>query len=343
VTDQLKKLLNSIDIEIQATKNKVIHDAMSSNELTNHLSKNLEKDTIKNLLESICKFYPYENIDFVHNLSDDNYYSLRNKLSNLLNFSRKQLHNKTKKLNHLEMHLKTLTIESKELNAAKSSGQLDILLTYQSENIDLINNLKINTEKIKEQEIIIDITNKELSVIENQLWNQLKKNNVNNVLDKIHTVLDQYIIRVKKQKITEIEDYTKYMFNLLIRKNNFIKDFKIQDKTIYLLDHNGNKLSHLNLSAGEKQLFVLSMIYAIIKSSERTVPLIFDTLFGRLDEEHRNNVFKAFIKSCPDQVIILATDSEIANIDKESLSSITNKECTIDLSKSEKQMPLLEA
>ncbi len=79
-------------------------------------------------------------------------------------------------------------------------------------------------------------------------------------------------------------------------------------------------------------------MYAVLQSSERRVPLMFDTLLGRLDEEHRDNVFKEFISSCPDQVIILATDSELANIDNDYVSSITNTRYSIDFSKSQNQM-----
>jgi len=80
------------------------------------------------------------------------------------------------------------------------------------------------------------------------------------------------------------------------------------------------------------------LLYAVLQSSERKVPLMFDTLLGRLDKEHRDNVFKEFITACPDQVIILATDSELSNIDNDFLSQITNTRYSIDFSKTENQM-----
>ncbi len=47
------------------------------------------------------------------------------------------------------------------------------------------------------------------------------------------------------------------------------------------------------------------------KFQNAKTPLVFDTLLGRLDQNHKKNIIEKFINQCNDQVIILATDTEI--------------------------------
>lgn len=68
------------------------------------------------------------------------------------------------------------------------------------------------------------------------------------------------------------------------------------------------------LSKGEKQVFLLSLYWAIIKSSGQQVPFIIDTPFARIDTEHREQLTKLFFPSISDQVIILSTDEEVVGI-----------------------------
>ena len=65
------------------------------------------------------------------------------------------------------------------------------------------------------------------------------------------------------------------------------------------------------LSKGEKQVFLLSLYWAIIQSSGQQVPFIIDTPFARIDTEHRAQLTKLFFPSISEQVIILSTDEEV--------------------------------
>lgn len=65
------------------------------------------------------------------------------------------------------------------------------------------------------------------------------------------------------------------------------------------------------LSKGEKQIFILSLYWAIIKISNHDIPFIIDTPYARIDTEHREQISKEFFPSISGQVIILSTDEEI--------------------------------
>ncbi len=102
------------------------------------------------------------------------------------------------------------------------------------------------------------------------------------------------------------------MFNKLHRKKGFIKDVKIDSKTLEIkLYHEHGLLDNRLLSAGEKQVYILSLLLAFLKASNQMIPLVFDTLLGRLDREHRENIIKEYLPNASKQVLILSTDSEI--------------------------------
>jgi len=64
-------------------------------------------------------------------------------------------------------------------------------------------------------------------------------------------------------------------------------------------------------SAGEKELFSLSLIKGLGKLSHRDAPMVIDTPLGRLDQAHRAAIVTKFLPTASCQVIVLATDSEI--------------------------------
>lgn len=74
------------------------------------------------------------------------------------------------------------------------------------------------------------------------------------------------------------------------------------------------KVEISQLSKGEKQVFLLSLYWAIIKSSGQNIPFIIDTPFARIDMEHREQLAKLFFPSVSNQVIILSTDEEVVGI-----------------------------
>ena len=338
--EQLKRIEIAIDLEESSKKSQTIQNAMSK-ELETYIINELGSSNatnIKQTIESIRNYYTIGDQKFIHRLNDEDYYNLKSKITGLLQSNHAQLKAKMQELSNLEETAQALTQEMETYNLAEKAGYLDDLLTLQSDFAKYELQFDHNSSKIIDTLDIIEKRKKHLIDIDKEIWKELKKTKVNDVVEQLNYVLEEYIARIKEEKIKVIETQTKNMFERLIRKQGFIKNFIIRNQMIVLLDQNNNELNHSHLSAGEKQLFILSMIYAIIQSSERKVPMIFDTLLSRLDKGHRNNVFKEFIGSSPDQVIILATDSELENVDQTFLDSITNVKYTIDYSQFENQL-----
>ena len=67
-----------------------------------------------------------------------------------------------------------------------------------------------------------------------------------------------------------------------------------------------------HLSSGEKQIFVMSLYWAMMQQSHNDLPYVIDTPFARIDTEHRANITEHFFKELDGQLIVLSTDEEIS-------------------------------
>lgn len=65
------------------------------------------------------------------------------------------------------------------------------------------------------------------------------------------------------------------------------------------------------LSKGERQIFILSLYWAIIELSGQEIPFVIDTPYARIDANHRKEISEKFFPNISKQVIILSTDEEI--------------------------------
>ena len=73
------------------------------------------------------------------------------------------------------------------------------------------------------------------------------------------------------------------------------------------------------LSAGEKQVFIMALYQALSKLNKVSVPYLIDTPFARIDNEHRQNILNNFFMKLKGQIIILSTDEEIVGEHRESI------------------------
>ena len=65
------------------------------------------------------------------------------------------------------------------------------------------------------------------------------------------------------------------------------------------------------LSAGERQLLAISILWALAIISGKKMPILVDTPLARLDSKHRKNLLEEYFPKCSDQMMIFSTDEEI--------------------------------
>lgn len=99
----------------------------------------------------------------------------------------------------------------------------------------------------------------------------------------------------------------------MVKKDSMIQNITIYPATldIKLVDYTGGELLKTQLSAGEKQLFAVSIIWGLAQCSGYDMPVVIDTPLGRLDSQHRGSFVEGYLPNAGKQVIILSTDEEI--------------------------------
>ncbi len=131
--------------------------------------------------------------------------------------------------------------------------------------------------------------------------------------DAICNTLNNFIVKLRKNKINLLQERTFEMYRRLSSRSDLIKDIVIDDKTyeVRITDRNGHEIRKSGLSAGEKEVFAISMLWGLAQTSQIKLPIIIDTPLSRLDSTHRDNIVSNYFPNAGEQVIILSTDTEI--------------------------------
>ncbi len=126
-------------------------------------------------------------------------------------------------------------------------------------------------------------------------------------------IIKLYRIRVQERKTDVLAQTMTECYKRLANKKNLVNQIKMDADTLDLhyIDGNGEEIAKKRLSAGEKQLMVISLLWALAICSKKKLPVIIDTPLSRLDSAHREALIKTYFPNASEQTIILSTDSEI--------------------------------
>lgn len=136
-----------------------------------------------------------------------------------------------------------------------------------------------------------------------------------NHASRVQETLAKFRNAAIKRHIGQIEQFITESFKELHRKDNFIEAVRIDPKSfsIELRGDGGIQISPDRLSAGERQMLAVAILWGLARASNRQLPIVIDTPLGRLDSEHRGNLVDHYFPHASHQVILLSTDEEIAN------------------------------
>lgn len=179
-------------------------------------------------------------------------------------------------------------------------GEINALLAQKENELSKVE-YELTSTKIKLEHTISE----NASIAQQSIKDSLVAKSIKVLIDFQSQLFAKKILEVKKNFID--------IFNSLLRKNGYITDIEIDPKTFStkLMNEKGKEISKQSLSAGEKQIYAIAMLWALAKTSGRHLPMIIDTPLGRLDREHRDNLMKYYFPHVSHQVIILSTDTEI--------------------------------
>ena len=126
-------------------------------------------------------------------------------------------------------------------------------------------------------------------------------------------LLDKLAEMLTKARVKQLENEFVKSYKKLSRKEDPLLTVVINPITfdVELIDEYGIKINRKAMSAGEKQIYAISILEALGQTSGRKLPIIIDTPLGRLDSYHRDKLVENYFPTASHQVIILSTDTEI--------------------------------
>lgn len=277
-----------------------------------------DSNSVRDFISYVENKAAEESTEIVFDISDQSFYQLTSLLRNgLMNAQGNMLQNMA--------------------TCQKGIAKIDEIDSYLSVDIDekalskIYKKIKTLEQEIIEHEAALEIAQKQRTglngdvmratseynrFVENMLSNLESDDDNGRILKYAHhatQVLAEYKIRLQKKKIgTLAETMTKY-YKQLANKKNLISRIDMDAVTLDFVYLNADNqiVSKESLSAGEKQLMVISLLWALAICSKKKLPVIIDTPLSRMDSVHRVALIKTYFPNASDQTIILSTDSEI--------------------------------
>lgn len=126
-------------------------------------------------------------------------------------------------------------------------------------------------------------------------------------------IINLYRVRLQERKTSVLAQTMTECYKKLANKKNLVDHIVMDSESLDLhyMNNEGVEIAKKRLSAGEKQLMVISLLWALAICSKKKLPVIIDTPLSRLDSSHRQALIKIYFPKASDQTIILSTDSEI--------------------------------
>lgn len=144
-------------------------------------------------------------------------------------------------------------------------------------------------------------------------------------------IINLYRVRLQERKTDILAKTMTDCYKKLANKKNLVDCIVMDPETLDLhyFDTKGEEIVKKRLSAGEKQLMVISLLWALAICSKKRLPVIIDTPLSRLDSLHRQALIKTYFPKASDQTIILSTDSEIDETYYEMIKKSVGDEYTL--------------
>jgi DNA sulfur modification protein DndD len=130
---------------------------------------------------------------------------------------------------------------------------------------------------------------------------------------RVRETLNDFRQSVVRRHVGRIERLVLDSFRQLLRKSSLISELRIDPEnfSLELRGTDGTVVSPDRLSAGERQLLAVSILWGLARAAGRPLPVVIDTPLGRLDASHRLNLIERYFPNASHQVLLLSTDEEI--------------------------------
>lgn len=311
-------LLNIQKVAEDEYENRTIKKALIKiQSLFNEYNGTKNKTEIKKFIDFMSNSIE-KNKNSIFELTDRSLFQLKNLLENILNQSVSDMNRLIaeqdifqKKIKQIENQI-SIDINNEELN--KLSRELEYLNNKKINYEIKLNNMKAIRSELNGNFIkITSVFNKFASSVLDSLELNDDTDRIIKYASMATQIAQKYSINLQREKIGKLAETITTCYKSLSNKKTLINSIEMNTDTLELsyLTSDGKEIDKEKLSAGEKQLMVISILWALAKCSKKKLPVIIDTPLSRLDSAHRKSLIKTYFPNASEQTIILSTDTEI--------------------------------
>lgn len=328
----IRKILNEnkiIDIAIQQS----LDETNVYKEIKKESINNLKESLSENIIELLTRNHKRENeiYEISNFMSKKDIELLDNIIKETGKDLVKEINNNFTKINELNIELfkvkKDIELNVKNTSFEKLFEEIDSGSREIYELEEGIKDLKLETYTVLNEKKVLK---KEIEKLENKIDYFNRSDTVSAIIYKVDKICDKFVHLMRERKRTYLEKNVFELFTKLIRKDDLVQKINVTDDYDFEL-FNGYS-SHLNLSqlsAGEKQIFIISILGTLIKASKKTFPTVFDGFLGRLDNSHKNQIITKYILDNKNQIFLLSNDNEINSSDIKKLEKYIARKYTL--------------
>ncbi len=223
-------------------------------------------------------------------------------------------------------------------NEIQVKGLIDKISVLQVELVELRNECTSYEDSLGKIEFELEKLEKLRAAL---LEKELQDKDLKRICDyssKVRTVLKQFEERLRAQNVSSLEALVQESFAQLMRKKSLITKVSICPDTcqLSLFTDEGLRLSADQLSAGERQLLAIAILWALKRASKRDIPMMVDTPLGRLDDTHRRLLVENYFSKVSHQIVLLSTDVEITGEHYDNLKPWVYAEYTLEYHEDQK-------
>jgi DNA sulfur modification protein DndD len=252
------------------------------------------------------------------NINEEQLQQLNNFIENKLPLQQQLINDKIARLKQIEIEKDNLDRQIAIAAPPEAYQQLQDSLDKAEKQLDRAKT-EYERERYNYQQLDrqIDLVKKELNNYSETAIDRVNDEHIISSIDRVQKTLAVFRERLTLKKLNKLEVEVSECFRYLLHKSNLVHKVTIDrdDFRISLYDPHGKFLPKQRLSAGEKQLLAIALLWGLARVSERNLPIAIDTPLSRLDSSHRSNLVERYFPAASHQVILLSTDTEIGELE----------------------------
>lgn len=275
------------------------------------LSQPLMKEAMRDCWDEL--FYPLpENCadTITHNyLSVNAHAEIQNEISRLQGLPQNKIGELLAEIQQRESQQKRVLEELELLRGTGRDALIEELKTVTSEKDVISKRMGHVKSNVLAKEKERDRAANEVVRLQNEISDNNPRLLKSRRAQKVDSVIKELTESLLKQKVDEISA-TATRINRSIAHDDRINQIRIEaNGKMALFGRDGNE-SQVDLSAGQMQILIMSLVSALAEVTQYHAPFVIDTPLARLDSEHREGLFRHW-SGLKQQVILLSQDTEI--------------------------------